>query len=135
MILIHDAVPHHHESEFLVKMFCDDFEAEGRNHRHTFYFHSLESNNPSSSQSCEKSFPPHHHLDVADGYIFVRSEHIDIDVQTEIVVPFLCAIDIISCDFAQPLFYELELPLKAEQLTFTQFTSEAISLRGPPALS
>lgn len=139
IILIHDAIPHHHESDSLVKIFCWNPIAENAELNYQSYHLPLEgeSKQPLSQEGkcCEKDLPLHHHIAVTDNFSYVRSENVDVGEQIQIVLSFLCVIELFSCNFTQYSVDEVKRFSATGLLATSQFIPGTIFLRGPPVLS
>lgn len=139
IILIHDAIPHHHESTSLDKMFCWNAIVENADYSNKFYDSPFgdESEKPLSQeeQNCDKNFPPHHHIAVTNDFSYVRSENVDLDAQNQFVLSFLCTIELFSCNFTRHSLLELSRLVTSDLFASSQFVPGTISLRGPPVLS
>ncbi len=139
IILIHDAIPHHHESDSLVKIFCWNPIAENAELNYQSYHLPLEgeSKQPLSQEGkcCEKDLPLHHHIAVTDNFSYVRSENVDVDAQIQVALSFLCVIELFSCNFTRHSVVELKRLVANDLFASSQFVPGTIFLRGPPVLS
>src|SRR5690606_32621333 len=102
IILIHDAMPHHHASDTLVKTFCWDSIVENSELNYKSHHIPLKDESEQSSsneeRSCDNKFPLHHHLSVTDIFSYVRPEVAEVDSQIQLVLSLLSIIELFSYD-------------------------------------